>query len=265
MQILLTIFFFLIGTALASFLNALMYRIDKEYKYPEIYTKPSYCEKCGKQLKWYDLIPILSYIFTKGKCSKCGYKITIYYPLSELILGISLSLFSLYHTQWYMYLILLTLFSLTYFDVLYKAIPKIPTLLFGVLGLIYLTILSIITKELVLNATVSGVLLLFGMCILLLVMYGFKNFKLKDGFEGFGGGDFVILLTLSMFLSTQQFWTMFWVSIFLATLFLLPNLILKKMHMKSSLPLLPFFTLGYIVVVIYGENIFEYVRGILMI
>jgi leader peptidase (prepilin peptidase)/N-methyltransferase len=263
MQILLTIYFFLIGTVLASFLNALMYRIDKEYKYPEIFTKSSHCEKCNKQLKWYDLIPIISYIFTKGKCSKCKTPITIYYPISELILGISFGMFYFNNVHWVMYIVLLILFCLTYFDFNYKSIPQTPTLLFGILGIIYLVVRSVIEKQLVTNATIYGVLLIIGLSILLILMYGIKNLNLKEGFEGLGNGDFIILFILSLFLSPTSFVTMFGISILLAVLYFIPNYITKKMTTKSSLPLLPFFTLGYIVVVMYGENIFEYVKQLI--
>ncbi|MCD4811637.1 prepilin peptidase [bacterium] len=264
MQIILIIFAFLVGIVSASFLNALMYRLDKEYKYPNIFVKPSHCEKCNKQLKSYDLVPILSYIFSRGKCSKCGSKITVYYPISELILGISFALFFLNGVSWFMYFVLIFLFCLCYFDYIYKAIPQVPTLLFNVLGIMYVIVLSVVAKELVLNALLSGILLLSGMCILLIVMYGIKGFTIKDGLEGLGSGDFLILFGLSMLLSIEQFWVMFWISILLALLFFIPSSILGKMNLKSSLPLLPFFTLGYIVVVVYGESIFEYVEGVLM-
>ncbi|MCD4756229.1 prepilin peptidase [bacterium] len=264
MQILLTLFIFSIGSVFASFLNALMYRLDKEYKYPDIFTKPSHCEKCNKQLKNYDLIPILSYVFSRGRCTKCNSKIAIYYPISELVLGISFALFFLNGASWFMYIILIFLFCLCYFDYIYRAIPQVPTLLFGVLGVLNLIILSMIKGELVLNATISGLLLLLGMSVLLIIMYGVKKLNFRDGFEGLGSGDFLILFSLSMFLSTQQFWVMFWVSILLALLFFIPNSILGKMNLKSSLPLLPFFTLGYVLVVVYGEIIFEYVQSVLM-
>jgi leader peptidase (prepilin peptidase)/N-methyltransferase len=253
MQTVLTIYLFILGTTLASFLNALMYRIDKEYKYPEIFTKSSHCEKCQKRLKWYDLIPILSYIFTKGRCSKCKEKISIYYPISELFLGISLSL--LYYTQspWYTYPILFILFCLTYFDIIYKAIPQTPTLIFLGSSILYLIVNSIVNGQLILNAILSGVGIIVGITVILLLMYGIKNLK-----EGFGFGDFIILLSLSVFLSTQQFWLMFWVSIMIAAFVGLIGMILKKYNRKSALPLLPFFTLAYIVVVVFGDVILKY-------
>ncbi|MDD3474957.1 MAG: prepilin peptidase [Candidatus Dojkabacteria bacterium] len=260
MQNIFYITIFCLGLVLASFLNALMYRIDKEYKYPEIFIKPSHCEKCKKQLQWYDLIPVLSYIFTKGKCSKCGKKINIYYPISELFLGISM--FLLYYTSspWYTYVILVILFSLTYFDLVYKAIPQTPTLLFLLSGLIYTVINSFLNHELVSNALLSGLLLILGITLLLILMYGFKNFK-----EGFGFGDFLVLLTLSMFLTTQQFWLLFWISIFIALIVSILGFITKKYNRKTALPLLPFFTLGYIVVVTYSEPILKYLSSILII
>ena len=260
MQIIIYIFFFLLGLVIASFLNALMYRIDKEYKYPDIFIKPSHCEKCKKQLQWYDLIPVLSYIFTKGKCSKCKTKINIYYPISELFLGISM--FLLYYTSspWYVYIILIVLFCFTYFDIEYKGIPQIPTLLFLLSGLIYVVINSIFSHELAPNALLSGLLLIAGILLLLIVMYGLKNFK-----EGFGFGDFLILVTLSMFLTTQQFWLLFWISIFTAVIVSIFGFITKKYNRKTALPLLPFFTLGYIVVVTYSDVLLKYLSKILVI
>jgi leader peptidase (prepilin peptidase)/N-methyltransferase len=260
MHTVLTIYLFLLGTTLASFLNALMYRIDKEYKYPEIFTKPSHCEKCKKQLKWYDLIPILSYIFTKGKCSKCKEKISIYYPISELFLGISLSL--LYYTQspWYTYPILLVLFSLAYFDIIYKAIPQTPTLIFLGSSILYLLVNSILNGQLILNATLSGLGIILGITVILLLMYGIKNLK-----EGFGFGDFIILLSLSIFLSTKQFWLMFWVSIMIAAFVGVIGMLLKKYNRKSALPLLPFFTIAYIIVVAFGNVILKYLGAYFLI
>jgi len=201
MQIIMYIFIFLLGLVLASFLNALMYRLDKEYKYPDIFTKPSHCEKCKKELKWYELIPIISYIIYGGKCTKCKSKISIYYPISETFLGVSMLLLYYNNLPWYTYPILLILFCLSYFDIKYKVIPQAPTLIFLSLSFMYLVVISIINQSLILNALISGVIVVGGILLLLIIMYGFKKFK-----EGFGFGDFLILLSLSMFLNTKQFW-----------------------------------------------------------
>jgi leader peptidase (prepilin peptidase)/N-methyltransferase len=253
MQIILYIFFFLLGLVLASFLNALMYRLDKEYKYPEIFTKPSHCEKCGKELKWYELIPIFSYIIYKGKCTKCKKKINIYYPISELFLALSILLLYYNNLPWYTYAILLILFCLNYFDIQYKAIPQTPTLIFLAFSFLYLIVTSLLNQTVILNALISGLVVVGGILLLLVLMYGFEKFK-----EGFGFGDFLILLSLSAFLNIKQFWLMFWISIFTAVIISVIGFITKKYTSKTALPLLPFFTLGYIVVVTLGDVILKY-------
>lgn len=80
-MILMYIFFFILGTVLASFINATLYRIDNEYKYPEILVKSSHCEKCKHDLSWIDLIQYCL-LLTVDRCKYCKTQINIYYPIS---------------------------------------------------------------------------------------------------------------------------------------------------------------------------------------
>ncbi|NLB79319.1 MAG: prepilin peptidase, partial [Clostridiaceae bacterium] len=80
-----TIFLFLIGSCIGSFLNVCIYRIPLE---ESIVFPPSGCPKCKEKLKPKDMIPILSYIMLKGKCRYCKDPISIQYPIVELITGI---------------------------------------------------------------------------------------------------------------------------------------------------------------------------------
>ena len=73
--------YILIGLCIGSFLNVCIYRIPRE---ESISFPPSHCTSCGYRLKLYDLIPVLSYLFLKGKCRNCGEKISIQYPILEL-------------------------------------------------------------------------------------------------------------------------------------------------------------------------------------
>ena len=72
---------FLYGIIIGSFLNVCIYRIPKD---ESVVTVGSHCMSCGHQLKWYDLFPLFSWLFLKGKCRYCGTKISIQYPLIEL-------------------------------------------------------------------------------------------------------------------------------------------------------------------------------------
>ena len=85
MRIMYVIMFFILGLVFGSFYNVLGLRIPNK----ESIIKPSsHCEKCGHILSWYELIPIFSYLFLKGRCRNCKTKLSILYPLSELFCGI---------------------------------------------------------------------------------------------------------------------------------------------------------------------------------
>nr|BDT26666.1 A24 family peptidase [Bacteriovorax sp. HI3] len=82
MEIVVTSFFSVFGLLVGSFLNALIYRIPREINiaYPR-----SSCPNCNKLIYWYENIPVISYIFLKGRCSGCGIKISWVYPAVEII------------------------------------------------------------------------------------------------------------------------------------------------------------------------------------
>lgn len=76
---------FLFGVTVGSFLNVCIYRIPKG---EDIVAAQSHCMSCGYHLKWYDLIPVLSWLALKGRCRKCGEKISVQYPIIELLNGL---------------------------------------------------------------------------------------------------------------------------------------------------------------------------------
>lgn len=76
---------FLFGIVIGSFLNVCIYRIPKK---EDIVKTSSHCMSCGYHLKWYDMIPLLSFLALRGKCRKCGAKLSVQYPLIEAANGI---------------------------------------------------------------------------------------------------------------------------------------------------------------------------------
>ena len=84
-----TIFFsiiiFLYGIIIGSFLNVCIYRIPKK---ENIVTTRSHCMSCGYQLRWYDLIPLFSWLALGGRCRKCKAKISVQYPAIEALNGV---------------------------------------------------------------------------------------------------------------------------------------------------------------------------------
>ena len=83
--IILYIIIFLYGIVIGSFLNVVIYRVPKK---ENIVSTRSHCMNCGYQLKWYDLIPLFSWIFLGGKCRNCGERISVQYPMIEAANGI---------------------------------------------------------------------------------------------------------------------------------------------------------------------------------
>lgn len=79
------IIIFIYGIIIGSFLNVCIYRLPKGENIAKV---RSHCMSCGNQLKWYDLIPIFSYLCLGGKCRKCKAHIAVQYPLVELANGI---------------------------------------------------------------------------------------------------------------------------------------------------------------------------------
>lgn len=83
--ILLCILVFLYGIIIGSFLNVCIFRIPKK---ESIVVVGSHCMTCNHKLKWYDLFPLFSYIFLRGKCRYCGTKLSPQYPIIEFFNGI---------------------------------------------------------------------------------------------------------------------------------------------------------------------------------
>lgn len=78
------IFVFLFGIIIGSFLNVCIYRIPKM---ESIVFPHSHCMNCGYQLQWYDLVPLFSFLFLRGRCRKCHTKLSLQYPLVEGLNG----------------------------------------------------------------------------------------------------------------------------------------------------------------------------------
>ena len=85
MNILIFAFIFLLGTIIGSFLNVVIYRFNTGRT---IVRGRSVCMTCNRNLRWYELIPLFSYLFQLGKCRRCAEKISHQYPIVEFITGV---------------------------------------------------------------------------------------------------------------------------------------------------------------------------------
>ena len=76
---------FIFGSVIGSFLNVCIYRIPLG---ESVVTAPSHCMSCGTKLRWYDMVPVFSWVALRGKCRGCGAKISAQYPIVEGVNGL---------------------------------------------------------------------------------------------------------------------------------------------------------------------------------
>ncbi len=239
-----TFFFFVLGLVFASFLNAQMYRWQKEFKFKKLLTLPSQCENCGKKLKWYELIPVISYIFQKGICSKCKKKISIYHPVSELCLGISFALLYYIQSPWYIYVILCFLFMMSYWDYTIMGFPQIlaHTLISFSCFIYLLRYLAGGYLFAVESGLVPGII--FSIVFLLM------NLLYKK--KAFGVGDIFVILAVCMTLTWRQSIMFVFSSVICACVYGVIYAIKNKRDLKFHIPFVIFLTIGFIISLVFA-------------
>lgn len=230
--------FFIIGTIFGSFFNVLGTRIVKK----ESIIKPrSHCDKCGHVLSWYELIPIFSFIFLKGKCRNCKTQLSFLYLFSEFFCGIlfAVSFYSFGFTPNLIISIVLSslLIIVTVCDVSYMIIPDRFIIISGIL--ILLTKLIFFGSNSFLMSLLYGVL---SFSIMFLIMK-FGDYVFKK--ETLGGADvklmFVVGACLEPFLSLLV--------IIIASMIALPiSLVLLVKEKEHAIPFGPFILIGTMIV-----------------
>lgn len=238
---------FFIGASIASFINATIYRIEKRFKLDVFFTKPSHCEKCKKELTWYELLPILGYILEKGRCRQCNTRVNPYYPISELILGTSFLFFWIYSIPWYLWLCLISFFILSNYDIKDNSVPaKFVNWFLVITFLIWFVFIQQVH-----NLYLPTIFALF-----FLILNLFK--------KAMGFGDILVLLAVGILISYKQFVILFWLGIVLALLYSVYLLIKEKVDIKTAkVPMMPFFGSSFVISVIYGEKIYEILFNLL--
>ena len=129
------LFVFIYGLIAGSFINVCIYRIPSG---KSIISPPSACPKCKNFIKWYDNIPFLSFILLKGRCRKCGNKISLRYPIVELLTGMLFILFflkfGLEKTYFFYIIIAGYLITLAFIDIDKQIVPDEIILLMIITG-----------------------------------------------------------------------------------------------------------------------------------
>jgi len=226
---------------------AQIYRLEKGVKYPDFFTKGSYCEECDKQLTWYELIPVLSYLFTRGKCQRCGYKVSVTYPIFEFILGINFVTFFLIGVPVISYFIAVALYFLALYDFYYSGFPKFIMNSYLIIALVF----AIVT--LVVDFSYAS---LYAFAVAASISVGFLILnRIK---ESFGLGDILVFLFLGLLLPVDQLLITIFLSIVFGAIGGIILILLRKANRKSKIPFVPFIYTGYVTSFLVGGWILDY-------
>ncbi len=261
MTLTIAIIFFIFGLIIGSFLNVVICR----YNTGRTFGGRSACMSCSKQLCWYELIPIGSFLWQKGKCVACKTKISIQYPLVEIITGVIFAALFLkfqfiFWTNTLEFAALLgfyaALFSLlmviAVYDLRHKIIPDTLALIFGFLafvGMFFFTNGSFYMHLPSLNNFLAGPILAFPFAALWLVSRG--------RWMGFGDAKLALGLgwMLGLPLGLSSLVLSFWIGAGVGILLLIFS---RKHNAKSEIPFAPFLVLGAILVFLFEINLFPF-------
>ncbi|GAB1536700.1 A24 family peptidase [Geovibrio sp. ADMFC3] len=224
---LLSVYIFVIGLVFGSFLNVLIARLPKGVS---ITFPPSSCPECGHRIRFYHNIPVIGYLVLKGMCRDCGGKISVKYPLVELLTGVMfLLIFLKFGLSWYtlkycVFVFLLLGAGLT--DVFTAAdedfecgiIPDTYTLGGTLVGLLF----SFVTYPDILTALIGAVA---GFLSLWIPAWLYKKLRRQ---EGMGGGDIKLMMMIGAFLGYVPIYFIVFGSAVIGSAVGIPLVILKK-------------------------------------
>jgi leader peptidase (prepilin peptidase)/N-methyltransferase len=269
-----SIFFFVVGAVIGSFLNVVIYRYNTGFGFQG----RSECFSCGKTLTWYELVPIFSFITLGGRCSVCKSKISWQYPFVELLTGITFLILFLksqtllleapgifFLTMLYQAIIASIFIVILVYDLRHKIIPDGLVFILGILSLagLFISFTNPISFHLpTFMQFLAGPILAAPFALLWLV----------SGGRWMGLGDAKLAISMGWLLGIAEgisaVFIAFWIGAVVGlTLILLERLRnsfvdmlfkrlgLGEVHLKSEIPFAPFLILGLVLVFLFTINV----------
>lgn len=252
-QILPALAFAWLGLAVGSFLNVCIHRLPAG---GSVIRPPSRCPRCESRLRWYDNIPVLSYLLLRGRCRQCGAPIGIRYPIVELV-TMAVFLLHLHFFGWTLLMAVRVVFAcalivLFAIDLEHHLLPNVVTLPGIAAGLAFSTGLPPGIRDAALGALLGGgVLWAIG-----------EAYYRVTGQEGMGGGDVKMLAMVGAFLG----WKLVIVTLVLSSVAgsLIGMLVIasRRGGMKYALPYGTFLALGALAASLVGNDIVSWYVGL---
>ena len=240
------------GLCFGSFLNVVIYRLPLGQS---LNTPPSRCRKCGYSLRWFDNVPVLSWVLLRGRCRKCGVAVSWQYPLVELITAALFVLVvwmtplgPLVATRLLFVCILIVLFGI---DLEHQILPNVITLPGIVIGVL----LSLIAPPGWKDALIGAAL---GAGILYAIAGAYYLWRRE---EGMGMGDVKMLAMIGAFLGWKAVLVTLVLASFAGALIGVLLMAAERGTMKFALPFGTFLALGAVVAMFVGEPLVAWYAG----
>ena len=261
-------FFLALGAIVGSFLNVVIYRLHTG----KSLGGRSHCMSCGENLVWYELIPIVSYLFLRGRCNMCSSYIPSRYLFVELLTsGLFMLAWHTFSQDLVMLVLSLALFSLLViifvYDIRHTIIPDDMTIGVGVLAVLFLVHEYVLTRDSVIplmhiGAGVASALFFWGLW-----------YVSKGRWIGFG--DVKLALPLGAIVGGSAAFSMivfsFWIGAVIALLMLGIQYLARKgttqllffgapLTMKSEIPFAPFLLAGFLLTYVFHADTFSIIE-----
>jgi prepilin signal peptidase PulO-like enzyme (type II secretory pathway) len=250
----LTIIFFIFGLIIGSFLNVVILRLNTQ----KSLGGRSACMSCMNKLSWYELLPVLSFLGLRGRCRNCKTKISIQYPLVELITGLIFAGLFLKFQEFFFWHTFIFSFTYAYFaimfsfliviatyDLKHKIIPDSLSFAFGFLA--FLSLFFSFNHIPTLWQFFSGPLTAFPFAFFWLISSG-KWMGLGDAKLALGIGWF-----LGFSLALSALFLAFWIGAVVGIALVIFS---PKYGMKSEIPFAPYLVLGALLVFLFDLHLF---------
>ena len=245
------LFIFIFGTLIGSFMNVVIIRIPKE---ESVVFPSSHCVTCNAKLKPWHNIPILSWLFLRGKCSFCGAPISKQYPIVEMLSGIIFLLvfmkLGITIPTFGIALVFVLLLALSVIDFYYKMVPDSLNLL-----ALTLAIVSAFSIGMFVEHGVNALLFAGGFTLLRFYL----SYIIKK--EAMGEADIMIAATMGALLGVK----LTLAAIFFSAVLALPAmLLLQKKNDEESLqvPFIPFLAMATFIVFIFDMQVMAYLDSL---
>ncbi len=256
---------FVLGMCVGSFINMAVYRVAYKEKLLRATTRVartvgaglmparSFCDFCGRQLAWFDNIPIFSWLVYGGKSRCCGKKLPLLYPIVEISTGCLFLLYyqsSIFNLQSIVvYLIIGLLVFEAVFDFKYMVIPDSTA--YALIGLS-------VFRWIILGAKIDY---LYTALLSALFIFVLHKIKIK-GKEAMGDGDIFLAFFMGLFLGFPNIIVAFYIAFIVGAAVGIILIAFKKVKKLSPIPFGPFLILGTIIANFGGERIVKILENI---